>query len=80
MQAAEVEKLVSDQLENVDVSVSVEGSHYQVVVVGDIFDGLNAVKKQQLVYGCLNAYIIDGTIHAVIIKTYTNDEWSKLQG
>jgi len=75
MQASDVEKLICDQLENVEVKVEIDGSHYQVTAIGEVFSGIGAVKKQQLIYGCLNKHIIDGTIHAVIIKTYTPQEW-----
>ncbi|MFT5716697.1 MAG: acid stress-induced BolA-like protein IbaG/YrbA [Oleiphilaceae bacterium] len=76
MQTTEVEKLIRDQLENVEVKVESDGSHYQVTAIGEVFSGMGAVKKQQLIYGCLNQHIMDGTIHAVIIKTYTPAEWA----
>jgi len=76
MHAADVEKILKDQLGNVEVKVETDGSHYQVTAIGEVFSGLSPVKKQQLIYGCLNAHIMDGTIHAVIIKTYTPDEWA----
>lgn len=76
MQAADVEKIIKEQLENVEVQVQTDGSHYQVIAIGEIFSGLSPVKKQQLIYGCLNQYIMEGTIHAVIIKTYTPEEWA----
>ena len=75
MEASEVEKLIRDQLDDVDVKVETDGYHYQVTAIGMVFEGLNAVKKQQLIYGCLNKYIVDGTIHAVVIKTFTPEEW-----
>ena len=78
MQASEVEKIIKDQLDNIDVKVETDGYHYQIVAVGEVFAGLNAVKKQQLIYGCLTPHIADGTIHAVIIKAYTPEEWSKI--
>lgn len=77
MQAEDVKKLILDELDNIEVSVETDGYHYQVTAIGEIFEGLNAVKKQQLIYGCLNKYIIDGTIHAVVIKTYTPTEWQE---
>jgi len=76
MQAIEVEKIIRDQLENVEVKVETDGSHYQVTAIGEVFAGMGAVKKQQLIYGCLNQHIMDGTIHAVIIKTFTPEEWA----
>jgi len=78
MQAAEVEQLILDQIDDIKVTVETDGSHYQVTAIGNIFSNLNAVKRQQLIYGCLNQHIINGTIHAVIIKTYTPDEWSAI--
>ena len=74
MEANEVKQLILDQLEGVNVDVETDGYQYQVKAVGEVFSGLNAVKRQQLIYGCLNKYILDGTIHAVVIKTFTPDE------
>ncbi len=79
MQASEVKALICQQLDQVDVEVETDGYQYQVRAVGEVFEGLNAVKRQQLIYGCLNQYIIDGTIHAVVIKTYTPSEWQAQQ-
>ena len=76
MQASDVQKLILDQLDNVDVNVETDGHHYQVTAIGDMFEGLNAVKRQQVIYGCLNSNIADGTIHAVVIKTFTKNEWA----
>ena len=76
MQASEVEQIIKNQIDNIDVKVQSDGSHYQVVAIGEVFAGLSPVKKQQLIYSCLNSYILDGTIHAVIIKTYTPEQWS----
>ena len=78
MQASEVEQIIKQQIENIQVKVQSDGSHYQVVAISDVFAGLSPVKKQQLIYACLNTYILDGTIHAVIIKTYTPEEWSAI--
>lgn len=77
MEASAVKQLILDKLEQVDVEVETDGYHYQVRAIGEVFAGLNAVKRQQLIYGCLNEYIIDGTIHAVVIKTFTPAEWAE---
>ncbi len=76
MQAQDVEKLISDQLDNVDVVVETDGYQYMVRAVGEVFADLNAVKRQQLIYGCLNQQIADGSIHAVVIKTFTPEEFA----
>jgi acid stress-induced BolA-like protein IbaG/YrbA len=78
MDVEQVTTLVRAELVDCEVSVSGEGSHYDITVVGDIFDGLRPVKKQQVVYAALSKQIADGSIHAVNIKTYTPDEWRAL--
>lgn len=80
MQAQEVQQLIASQLENCDIRVEGEGANFQVVAIGEVFEGLSPVKKQQLVYGCLSSQIADGTIHAVTMKTYTPQQWAALSG
>lgn len=71
MQAEEIKALLESGIENAAVTVTVDGSHVNVEVVSPAFEGLNPVKKQQLVYAALSDQIADGTIHAVNMKTYT---------
>ncbi|HEY5716889.1 MAG TPA: BolA family protein [Motiliproteus sp.] len=78
MEAVEVKRLVESQLNGCEVITSGEGCNFQVTVVGDVFNGLNPVKKQQLVYGCLNDQIASGAIHALTIKAYTPEQWKAL--
>lgn len=76
MQPEEVKAQLQERLPECEFQVTGDGSHFEIVAVGSVFDGLNAVKKQQLVYGALNDKIADGSIHAVVIKTFTPDEWA----
>ena len=59
-----------------DCTIAVEGGDGQFMVsaVGDVFDGLNAVKRQQAVYGVLNEHIRSGAIHAVTMRLSTPAE------
>jgi len=75
MDAAAVQVLVSTQLGDCEVTVEGEGSHYDILVIGEMFAGLRPVAKQQLVYAALGEQIADGSIHAVNIRTFTADEW-----
>lgn len=77
MQSEEVKKILKAQLPDCDIEVAGDGSHFDVTVVGNVFEGLNAVKKQQLVYAGLNSYIADGSIHAVNMKTFTREQWQE---
>lgn len=42
-----------------------DGSHYQVIAVSDMFDGMSRVKKQQAIYAPLMDKIAANEIHAL---------------
>ena len=82
MNSEEVKKLIETGLPDCEVTVSGDGSHFDAIVVGEVFADLSPVKKQQLVYATVSDKITSGVIHALSIKTYTPEEWataSKLQ-
>lgn len=76
MQAEEIKALLESKIADCQAEVTVDGSHVVVEVVSPVFEGLNPVKKQQLVYGALNEQIASGVIHAVQMKIYTPAEKS----
>ncbi len=80
MHSEDVKKIIETHIEGSQVITAGEGCDFQVTVIGEVFAGLTPVKKQQLVYQCLNEYIANGSIHALTIKTYTPAQWSALQG
>ena len=77
MEAKQVEDLIKAGLPECEVTVSGENGHFDATIVGDIFDGLMPVKKQQIVYKTVNEYITSGELHAFTMKTYTPAEWEK---
>ena len=74
MDAQTLEDIVAAGLPECDVSVTEEGGHYTIHAVGAQFDGLRAVKRQQLVYAVVADLIAVGTIHAVNIRAKTPAE------
>jgi acid stress-induced BolA-like protein IbaG/YrbA len=76
MSPDDLQNLLAGKLENCQVTVENDGHTYHITVIGDEFEGLNAVKRQQFVYGALNEKIADGSVHAVSIKTYTPAQWA----
>lgn len=80
MDVATVKALLQAELAGCEIQVQGEGSHYDVIAIGDVFDGLRPVKKQQLVYAALRDQIADGSIHAVNIRTFTPNEWQARAG
>ena len=77
MDAAIVKALVEAELDQCEIDVQGEGSNYDITAVGSVFEGLRPVRRQQLVYAALNAQIADGSIHAVNIRTYTQEQWQE---
>lgn len=78
MNPEEIKRLLLSAIEATDVNVQVDGSHVNLVVVSKAFEGLNPVKKQQLVYAALQDSIASGAIHAVNMKTYTPEQWAQI--
>ena len=74
MNPDDVRELLAAELADCDVTVEGDGRHFDVLVVGDIFEGLRPVQRQQKVYEVLQAQIAEGTIHAVNMKTFTPGE------
>ena len=78
MSPDEVKALLEEQLIDCQIEVETDGSHFNIVVIGDIFEGKRPVQRQQLVYGALKDQIASGAMHAVNMKTYTRQEWQSL--
>ncbi|AXW86699.1 MULTISPECIES: BolA family iron metabolism protein IbaG [Lonsdalea] len=77
MENKEIESVLMSALALQEVHASGDGSHFQVIVVGDLFAGMSRVKQQQTVYAPLMEYIADNRIHALSIKAYTPEEWQR---
>jgi acid stress-induced BolA-like protein IbaG/YrbA len=77
MDPTEVEKLIKAGLPDCEVSVKGDGSHFDAIVVGEVFAGLSLVKQQQMVYATVVDKITSGQLHALSIKTYTPQDWER---
>ena len=51
-------------------------SHVRIVAIFELFEGLNLVKRHQLIYAEIQEEI-DGPIHALSIHTFTEQEWKE---
>lgn len=77
MEPEAVKQLILAGLPDCEVTVSGDGSHFDAIVVGEVFDGKSLVAKQKLVYATVNDQITSGQLHALSIKAYTPAEWEK---
>lgn len=76
----QISALLQQQLPDCDITVSGEGSHFEITAVGDVFKGLRALKRQQLVYSILSESITSGAVHAVNMHLYDRDQWAEKNG
>lgn len=65
------EKLDVKEVEVIDLK---GGNHWQVNIIASDFDGLNRVKREQLVQKVLADPLADETIHALVIKAKGTNE------
>lgn len=77
MQNDEIQVLLADGFPGAHIEVGGDGYHHDVLIVSDMFAGLMPVRKQQLVYAILNDKIIDGSLHAINMKLFTQEQWAK---
>lgn len=79
MNPEDVQKMITAGLPDCEVKVTGDGSHFEAIVIGEVFADLSLVKKQQKVYATLGDKITSGEVHALTIKTFTAEEWAKAQ-
>ncbi len=51
-------------------------THFKVVIVSSMFEGLNKVKRQQMVYSLVSRLFQTG-LHALSQATFTDKEWAE---
>ena len=76
LQPIEIEQLLAVALPECEIAVEGGDGKYLVSATGNIFEGLNAVQRQQAIYKILNEHISSGAIHAVSMKLQTPVESS----
>ena len=79
MQVDEVKRLIEAGLATAEVLVEGDGAHFTAIVISPIFAGKSRVQKQQLVNDTVKKQLLDGSLHALSIKTFTPEEWKKIK-
>lgn len=77
MEPDAIKALIEAGLEGCEARVTGDGSHFDAIVIGEMFAGKAPLAKQRLVYGTLGDRITSGEIHALSIKAYTPADWEK---
>lgn len=76
MQPNEVKKFLEEKLPNSRIEVEGEGCSFQLNIISDEIYALSPVKRQQQIYSHLNPWFVDGSIHAITMKFYTQADWA----
>ena len=71
MNEAMIKEALEGEFPSATIDVQLDGSHCQVTVVSDVFEGLRPVARQQRVYAPLGEFIRSGVLHAVNIVAKT---------
>lgn len=75
MQPEEIKNLIEKGLPNTETFVEGDGAHFTAIVISSLFIGKSRLQKQQLVYDAVKEQLLNGTLHALSIKTFTPEEW-----
>jgi acid stress-induced BolA-like protein IbaG/YrbA len=76
MREQDIKQLLEQNIPDVTVTVTGDGTHFEAVLVSEIFAGKTLVQRHQIVYRALGEKM--GTdIHALSLQTYTPDQWDK---
>jgi acid stress-induced BolA-like protein IbaG/YrbA len=54
------------------------GDHFEALVVSPEFAGKSMVEQQRAVYAPLDAWLKTGELHALALKTYSPEQWQKV--
>jgi len=74
MNTEEIEEMLAETFTGASIAATGGDGSYQVRIVSDVFEGLNAVKRQQSVYRVINPHIASGMIHAINMQLMTPGE------
>lgn len=76
MQADELKKIIEDGIPDAEVAVQGDGDHFEATIVSAAFGGKSMVQQHQMVYAALGD-LMQGAVHALSLRTFTPQEWSK---
>lgn len=71
---SEVEALIKASYADASIRVEGQGCDLTVTVISDQFAGLSMVKQHQAVMACLADALATGRLHAITVKTFTQQQ------
>lgn len=78
--AEQLERYITDNLACDFIKVlGDDGTHFEALIVSQLFEGKSMVQQHQLVYGALGDRMRE-EIHALSMQTLTPSQWQAKQG
>lgn len=78
MTEQEIQQMIEQSMNCQSVEVVGDGYHFEAKVISNDFAGKRPVARQQMVYAVLQERIASGELHAISLKTLTEEEASQL--
>lgn len=77
MELEAIKLKIEQGLNEAEVILSGDGCNCSAIVISNDFSGKGLLEKQKMVIRPVNDLITSGELHALSIKTYTQEEWQK---
>jgi acid stress-induced BolA-like protein IbaG/YrbA len=77
METEAIASLIREGIPDARVTVTGDGSHFEAVVISDVFAGKTLIQKQRLVMATVRPQIESGELHALSIKSFTPEQWAE---
>lgn len=74
MHIEEIKRLIQEGLNDAEVMLDGDGTHFETTVICDQFNGRTMLQRHQMVYKTLGDKM-GREIHALSIQAFTRDEW-----
>ncbi len=76
MVVQEIEVMLRAGLPGAQVIIkSNDNTHFEAVIITDQFNNKKSLERQKMVFAVLGQHITNGSIHALSLKTFTQQEW-----
>ena len=73
-----IKQHIQSNLANSDIKIFTnDDKHFNIIIISDLFKDKTLIERQRIIYDSIVQYIISGEVHAVSLKTSTNEEWIK---
>ncbi|MBK1722660.1 BolA family protein [Thiocystis violacea] len=71
METEAVVQLIRTGIPGAKVQVTGDGSHFEAIIVSEVFEGLSLLKRERLVMETVKDQVASGELHALSVKART---------